>query len=64
MVSTEEFKRRVLLGEKLVILDDLVLNVEKFMEDHPGGKWSLEANVGREVTKFFYGGYALENKPV
>ena len=44
-----------------MILDDLVLDVSKFMGEHPGGLFSLEHNVGRDVSKFFYGGYSLEN---
>jgi hypothetical protein len=48
-------------GEKLVILDDMVLNVTYFMYNHPGGKFALEQNIGRDVSKFFYGGYIMEN---
>lgn len=39
----------------------MVLDVAFFMDDHPGGKFSLKHNVGRDVSKFFYGGYSLEN---
>ena len=62
MCSIEEFHRRVNAGEKLVILDDMVLDVSRFMEEHPGGKFSLEHNIGRDISKFFYGAYQLENK--
>ena len=48
-------------GKKLVILDDMVLDVERFMEDHPGGKFSLKHNIGEDVSKFFHGGYTMEN---
>jgi len=44
-----------------VILDGYVLNVMSFLDDHPGGRFSLEHNIGRDVSKFFHGGYALEN---
>jgi len=27
---------------------------------HPGGAFLLEYNVGRDISKFFYGGYALD----
>lgn len=46
----------------MVLLDDLVLNVTKFMDEHPGGKFSIQHNIGRDISKFFYGGYALENQ--
>jgi hypothetical protein len=29
------------MGEKLVILDDLVLNVGDYMAAHPGGKFAM-----------------------
>jgi cytochrome b involved in lipid metabolism len=41
-----------------VLLDDLVLDIGKYIKSHPGGKKLLEYNVGRDVSKFFYGGYA------
>jgi cytochrome b involved in lipid metabolism len=39
----------------------MVLDVSKYMDNHPGGKFSLQHNIGRDVCKFFYGGYSLEN---
>jgi hypothetical protein len=27
---------------------------------HPGGAFVLSHNVGRDISKFFYGGYALD----
>lgn len=51
-----------------MILDDLVLDVSKFKTEHPGGRFLLEHNIGRDISKFFYGGYTLEQgvglKPV
>ena len=43
-----------------MVVDDLVLDISKFKLSHPGGKFVLEYNVGRDVSKFFYGGYILE----
>jgi hypothetical protein len=59
IISLEEFQRRVDGGEDLVILDDLVLNVANFKNSHPGGKFLLQHNIGRDISKFFYGGYVL-----
>ncbi len=28
---------------------------------HPGGKFNLTHNIGRDVSKFFFGGYSLVN---
>ena len=47
-------------GEQLVILDEYVLDISKFMYEHPGGTFSLKHNVGRDISKFFHGGYSLE----
>ena len=44
-----------------MVLDDFVLDVKRFMGEHPGGRFSLEHNIGRDVSKFFHGGYSLEN---
>lgn len=61
-ISFDEFKNRVeKKGEKLVILDDYILDVANFLTLHPGGLFSLSKNIGRDVSKFFHGGYALEN---
>ena len=58
---------RVKSGEQLVILDDMVLDVSQFQFKHPGGKFVIKHNIGRDISKFFYGGYTLEvsagNKP-
>lgn len=62
-MTIDEFEQKVRKGSKLVILDDLVLNVENFAKSHPGGRFVLEHNVGRDVSKFFYGGYSMENGP-
>jgi cytochrome b involved in lipid metabolism len=31
------------------------------MTTHPGGRFSLEQNIGRDITKFFYGAQKMEN---
>ena len=55
-------------GEYLVLLDGHVLNVAKFIGVHPGGRHMLEHNIGKDISKFFYGGYNMEGnlrgKPV
>lgn len=40
----------------------MVIDISFFMNDHPGGKFSLKHNVGRDVSKYFYGGYSMENQ--
>ncbi|KAJ3238386.1 hypothetical protein HDU78_003569 [Chytriomyces hyalinus] len=43
-------------GKQLLIISDVVYDVTKFMEDHPGGKGFLKASIGRDVTVSFNGG--------
>ena len=47
-------------GKKLFILDDMVLELTDFIPTHPGGAFLLQQNVGRDISKFFYGGYQLD----
>ena len=49
------------LGQKFVILDEMVVDIAGYMNHHPGGKFVLQQNVGRDISKFFYGGYCLED---
>lgn len=44
-----------------MLLDDMVLDIGDYIKRHSGGSFTLEANIGRDVSKYFYGGYALEN---
>ena len=56
-----EFQMEVQKGkQKLVILDDLVLDVTEFQSSHPGGKFLLEKTIGHDISKYFHGGYSLE----
>jgi len=43
-----------------MILDNLVLNVSEFLNEHPGGRFVIRKNIGRDISKFYYGGYCLE----
>jgi len=61
-LNRTEFDQRIASGEQLVILDDLVLDVSRFMSEHPGGTFLIKHNIGRDISKFYYGGYALENR--
>ena len=46
-------------GKQLVIFDNLVLNLNGYERIHPGGKFNLTHNYGRDISKFFFGGYNL-----
>jgi len=61
-ITRQDFDIMVARGEKLVLLDDMVLDVAKFKSEHPGGQFLIDFHIGRDVSKFFYGGYVLENQ--
>jgi len=56
----DEFDFRVKAGEKLVILDDMVIDLTYFAYSHPGGTFLIDFNIGKDIGKFFYGGYAFD----
>mmetsp|Transcript_16504 Transcript_16504/g.25504 ORF Transcript_16504/g.25504 Transcript_16504/m.25504 type:complete len:288 (+) Transcript_16504:162-1025(+) len=60
VILEEEFEKRVEKGEQLVVLDDLILDVKEYASVHPGGEFLLSRNIGRDISKFYYGGYALD----
>ena len=39
----------------------MVIDCTEFIDYHPGGKFVIQINTGRDVSKFFYGGYCLED---
>lgn len=59
-MSNFELDTRIRQGEALIVLDDLILDVSEYQFYHPGGKFVIEQNIGRDISKFFYGGYAQE----
>ena len=60
VMTYSEFEQKVKDGEKLCILDNMVLNLSGFAHKHPGGAFLINYTVGRDISKFFYGGYALD----
>ena len=37
-----------------------MLDVTKFANSHPGGRFLIEKNKGKDISKFFHGGYNYE----
>ena len=60
-MSRAEFDSAVHKGRKLIIVDDLVVDVEEYITHHPGGKFVIEHCIGQDISKFFFGGFSLEN---
>ena len=39
----------------------MVLDISDYILFHPGGKFVLEKNIGRDITKFYSGSYSMQN---
>lgn len=61
--TPKNFNELVQAGRPLTVFDNLVLDLNGFEWYHPGGKFNLRHNIGRDISKFFYGGYVLVNAP-
>mmetsp|Transcript_31372 Transcript_31372/g.38912 ORF Transcript_31372/g.38912 Transcript_31372/m.38912 type:complete len:187 (+) Transcript_31372:791-1351(+) len=61
--TPEQLDSEVKEGKPLVVFDNLVLNIDGYERNHPGGKFVLTHNYGRDISKFFFGGYNLVQVP-
>lgn len=61
--TPEQIDKGVAAGIPLLIFDNLVLNLNGYDKLHPGGKFFLRQNLGRDISKFFNGGYSLVQGP-
>ncbi len=43
------------------MLNDLVLEMSSYTNSHPGGVFLIKKNIGRDIGKYFDGGYLMEN---
>lgn len=59
--SPSEIEHAVSNGDSLVICDNLVLRTGGYERIHPGGKFTILKNFGRDIAKFYYGNYSLTN---
>jgi hypothetical protein len=59
-MSRDEFESAIANGIPLMILDNLVLNIAEYINNHPGGRFLMRHNIGTDISKYFYGGYCLE----
>eukprot|EP01138_Halocafeteria_seosinensis_P010348 gb/GECG01010566.1/.p1 GENE.gb/GECG01010566.1/~~gb/GECG01010566.1/.p1 ORF type:complete len:355 (+),score=35.95 gb/GECG01010566.1/:1-1065(+) len=54
--TMEQVRDRVQHGQKWVVFNGLVIDVEEFMDEHPGGKNMIKTNLGKDITEKFVGG--------
>jgi len=54
-MTWEDIKLRTEKGEKIIVIENMVLDVKNFVDQHPGGRQTLLNIVGRDVTSLFKG---------
>lgn len=64
LMSMKEFHEWVKAGKQLVVIDNLILDQGSYSDVHPGGKFSIRHTVGRDISKYFYGGFSLLNPEI
>ena len=42
-------------------MNDIIIDMKSYAKSHPGGLFLLDKNVGRDIGKYFDGGYQMEN---
>ena len=58
-MTVKEFRQRVRDGEKLTLLDDMVLDVSSYAHFHPGGSFVIEQLIGKDISEYFHGGFSM-----
>ena len=58
-MTPAEIEEAVAEGDSLCICDNLVLRTDGYERIHPGGKFVITKNFGRDIAKFYYGNYGL-----
>ncbi|KAG5175955.1 hypothetical protein JKP88DRAFT_337050 [Tribonema minus] len=59
-ITMEQFNDRVLQGEKLLLVNDAVIDVHEYMKVHPGGSKVMKESIGCDVTKEVLGVRGME----
>ena len=57
--TAEAIEEAVEGGDSLVVCDNLVLRTGGYERIHPGGKFTIVKNFGRDIAKFYYGNYGI-----
>jgi len=54
-MTMQEFNSRSAEGSSLILIDNLIYDVAKFSDEHPGGKKILISYIGKDATQAFNG---------
>lgn len=55
MLTLDEFNQRVIRGMKLVIVENMIFDISKWIRYHPGGAKILQRVIGTNITRDFFG---------
>jgi stearoyl-CoA desaturase (delta-9 desaturase) len=55
-MNIDEMEQKIKAGRILFIVDGYVIDVEPYIQEHPGGAEILNSYVGTDATDAFYGG--------
>mmetsp|Transcript_24524 Transcript_24524/g.21767 ORF Transcript_24524/g.21767 Transcript_24524/m.21767 type:complete len:126 (+) Transcript_24524:87-464(+) len=58
-MTIEDFEENISAGKKYVLLDNYVINIKSFIDEHPGGSAILKHHIGKDIGKFFHGAYSF-----
>ena len=60
-MSPDEFLMQVRGGKQWAMYNQYVVDVTSLLSSHPGGRFVIEKNIGREIGKYLYGAYTVES---
>lgn len=59
-MTMRDFEKAILHNQKYCLMDEYVIDIGKFVKEHPGGSAMINHHIGRSIGKYFYGAYSLE----
>mmetsp|Transcript_4956 Transcript_4956/g.4736 ORF Transcript_4956/g.4736 Transcript_4956/m.4736 type:complete len:542 (+) Transcript_4956:57-1682(+) len=57
--SEFEFNEMLNDGQKLVLFNNFIIDVDSFQDQHPGTAYVISENIGKDIGKYFYGAYSM-----
>ncbi len=53
VLTWEEIEKHVQVGDCWIVINNRVYDVSNFMTRHPGGRWIILAQAGKDATSAF-----------
>ena len=58
-MTIDDFDYAISSGKQYVLLDNYVVDVKNFIDEHPGGSAVLKHHIGKDIGKYFHGAYSV-----